>query len=74
MRGLSATQILLWAAVAVSPCWGQTPTITTIQASFVGGQPTDVGGITSGMTLQGGGFNLYINGTFHPNAFVNVKW
>ena len=73
MRGLSATQILLLAAVAVSPCWSQTPTITTIQASFVGGQPADVGGITSGMTLQGG-FTLYINGTFNPNAFINATW
>ena len=73
MRGLSATQILLLAAVAVSPCWGQTPTITTIQASFVGGQPANVGGITSGMSLQGG-FTLYINGTFNPNAFINATW
>ncbi len=73
MRGLSATQILLLAAVAVSPCWGQTPTITKIQASFVGGQPADVGGITSGMSLQGG-FTLYINGTFNPNAFINATW
>ena len=47
------------AGVAVSPCWGQAPTITTIQASYVGGQPTNVGGITSGMSLQGGVYPLY---------------
>ena len=74
MRGVSATQKLLVAAVAVWPCWGQTPTITTIQASFVGGQPADVGGITSGTQLPGGGFTLYINGSFNPNAFLNAKW
>src|SRR5260370_35436975 len=39
--------------------------------------PANVTGITSGTTVPGGGFFLYVNsalGDFNPNAFQNVAW
>jgi hypothetical protein len=77
MRRISVKLILLLATVAASPCWGQPPTISSLQASLVGSSPADVTGITSATPLQAGGFLLYVNSTagdFVPANFQNVTW
>ena len=76
MRGMRVMKVLLWAAVVASPGWGQ-PTISSLQSSLPGNSPANVTGITSGTTVPGGGFILYVNsaiGDFNPNAFQNVTW
>src|SRR5260370_15489574 len=76
MRGMRVMQVLLWAAVAASRGWGQ-PTLSSLQSSLPGNSPANVTGITSGTTVPGGGFYLYVNsaiGDFNPNAFQNVTW
>src|ERR1017187_1924797 len=76
MRVVSAKRMLLLAAAAASLAWGQPPTITSLQSSAVGGQASDVTGITSGTVLQAGGFYLYVNlaSDFFPPLFQNVTW
>ena len=77
MRRISVKLILLLATVAASPCWGQPPTISSLQASLVGSSPADVTGITSATPLQAGGFLLYVNSAtadFNPANFQNVTW
>ena len=76
MRGMRVMKVLLWAAAVASPGWGQ-PTISSLQASLPENSPANVTGITSGTTVPGGGFILYVNsaiGDFNPNAFQNVTW
>ena len=76
MRGMRVVRVLVWAAAAALPGWGQ-PTISSLQSSLPGNSPADVAGITSGTTVPGGGFYLYVNsaiGDFNPNAFQNVTW
>ena len=76
MRGMPVKWVLLWATAAASPGWGQ-PTISSLQSSLPGSSPANVTGITSGTTVPGGGFFLYVNsalGDFNPNAFQNVAW
>src|ERR1035441_3358117 len=77
MRRISVKLILLLATVAATPCWGQPPTISSLQASPVGSPAADVTGITSGTTLQAGGFFLYVNSAtadFNPANFQYVTW
>ena len=76
MRGMRVVGVLVWAAAAVLPGWGQ-PTISSLQSSLPNDSPANVSGITSGTTVPGGGFFLYVNSTigdFNPNAFQNVTW
>jgi Putative Ig domain len=72
MRAVSAERIVLLAMAAASLGWGQTPAISTLQASLPGNAPTNVTGITSGSNIPD--FILYINGTFTTNAFLKVTW
>jgi hypothetical protein len=77
MRRISVKLILLLATVAASPCWGQPPTISSLQSSVSLGVPYDVTGITSGTALAGGGFFLFVNSTagdFVPANLQNVTW
>ena len=77
MRRISVKLILLLATVAASPCWGQPPTISSLQASPVGSSPADVTGITSATPLQAGGFYLFVNSTlgdFSFNLNPSVTW
>ena len=77
MRRISVKLILLLATVAATPCWGQPPTISSLQSSVSLGVPYDVTGITSGTALAGGGFFLFVNSTagdFVPANFQNVTW
>ena len=76
MRGMRTVGVLVWAAAAALPGWGQ-PTISSLQSSVPNDSPANVTGITSGTTVPGGGFFLYVNsaiGDFNPNAFQNVTW
>jgi len=79
MRRISVKLILLLATVAASVGWGQgqPPTISSLQSSFSPGLPYDVTGITSGTSLQAGGFYLFVNsaaGDFIPTSFQYVTW
>ena len=76
MRRMRVMRVLLWAAAAASPGWGQ-PTISSLQSSLPDSSPANVTGITSGTTVPGGGFYLYVNsalGDFNLNAFQDVTW
>src|ERR1019366_2276564 len=77
MRRISVKLILLLTTAAAIPCWGQPPTISSLQSSVSPGIPFDVTGLTSGTPLTGGGFYLFVNSTvadFNPTNFQRVSW
>src|SRR5690242_19745249 len=67
------TRVVLLVALGAAVALAQ-PSISGLQASSVGGSAANVGSITSGLNLQGGGFWLYINGTFSVGVSPTVTW